>query len=201
MADEYGGYGGGDFGSWDNQAWSPDSWQPSSWDQGEASGWGGGLPAPGPDWSNFSYDSPQTPAAPAWQSQSPGFQPGARTLPTIPAMPGPTETTQTERFIQNFLRESGGSVPDAYANIRGMRDLTGTRDPALANAEHAMFTESQPLRWPAFLAPGYTAAKALTQRLPAWAGNMPGLRDMYNASPASIEQLYWGMRPLWQSIR
>jgi hypothetical protein len=135
--------------------------------------------------------------------------PFAAPPPTMPAFSLPRqqelasyEPPTTPQYIQGFQDQAGGNADLAAVLARSARNTPGGENlPGLADAEHYLVGKSNPLFPPLELP--YWAAKLGAQTFPSvgnlWdqlLGNRIGL-PLTNASPATLSQLLWGTRPMW----
>lgn len=133
----------------------------------------------------------------------------------------PAFSDMSEGLYQMFLNKHDGDYSNAFSDAMfkrwGFGD--GTGDPnniALRNAEHGLFSQElwnsgNPIKQLAVPlgVPMYTGAKAAVQSMPFLnplvqfgyeAFNGPGSYkdvNLLNATPASWQELMWGLRPLW----
>jgi hypothetical protein len=111
------------------------------------------------------------------------------------------EYAQTESLIDQYLRQSGGDPWAAQVDVERER-LGDPMSPALRNAGHALLTQAFPPA--AALVPAYSGAKWAAQNVPG--GRyldylMPRGMELSTASRPSWSEIYWGMSPLWRSLR
>lgn len=122
----------------------------------------------------------------------------------------------TQSWI-NSLTGDNTSPFNAWQTAKSFRD-TGNIDLGLANAEHALFSQSlfKPggFSWPInplmqMAVPAlYSGVKGLAQNTPMGGAmnavgqsfGMPLTTDQ-GASPASWDQLYWGLAPFWRQLQ
>ena len=120
----------------------------------------------------------------------------------------------TEDYINQFQEGSPDSWR-AFENAKASRQAsdagkTTGRDLALRDAEHALFAQSMVDRAPVtgrlgLLAgvPAYSAAKYIAQNGPGTAPLVQKLTgtDLRGSTAPSLSELYWGLRPVFGSIK
>lgn len=114
----------------------------------------------------------------------------------------------SEGWYQGLLNNNNRDYSQAFGQANKMRWTGGMgSDIPLRNAEHGLFAQDM---WrsngpwgklsPAVI-PLYTGVKAGVQKMPALSRPMNALFgeefDLTQATPASWEELWWGLRPLW----
>lgn len=136
----------------------------------------------------------------------------------------PTHSDMSEGIYQGAYNTYGGDYNKAFADLTAQRwgGMTPSgniydanpNDIALRNAEHGMFAQKFLPEMPGFyaksigagLVPAYTGAKWAVQSLPSGIGGAVNdasqalfgpTGDFLNATPASWEELMWGLRPFW----
>lgn len=134
----------------------------------------------------------------------------------MPGLEALLNAPETEQQIARLMGAHGGDAAKAHlASYMERGAPEGKNDRGLRNAEHALFAQSiidklGPVAGRTALAgavPGYTAVKALAQNSPpgyARALEMltrfPLTRES-GASAPGLDELYWGLRPVFKSVR
>lgn len=120
---------------------------------------------------------------------------------------------------EDYLKQFQASTPDswqAFENAKATRQASDAgktnpeRDLNLRDAEHALFAQTMVDRSPVMGrlgllagAPAYSAAKYVAQNGPGTAPlvqKLTGL-DLRGSTPPSLSELYWGLRPVFSSVR
>ncbi len=122
----------------------------------------------------------------------------------------PSDTPDTAALIQRYLNGAGGRVADASTAATADRMGDPTSLP-LRNAEHALFSQDVIDRLGPVLGravvgaavPTYSAAKAVAQALPTPVGQAVDRVAPFRlagATPPTLDEVRWGLRPVWGSI-
>jgi len=124
----------------------------------------------------------------------------------------------TEEWIKHFqLTNPGPDTEDAFRAAQATRQAAdaGKADPRqrdlnLRDAEHALFSQTMVDQSPVLgrlqtlvTVPGYSAAKTLQQSYPATAPLIKAITgmDFSGSTRPDLRELYWGMRPVFKSVR
>jgi hypothetical protein len=121
-----------------------------------------------------------------------------------------SDTPDTATLIQRYLNGAGGRVVDAAPAATADR-MADPMNLPLRNAEHALFSQSVidqlgPIVGRAVAGtavPAYSAAKAVAQALPTPVGqaiDRIAPFKLAGATPPSLDEIRWGLRPVWGSI-
>lgn len=199
-----------DWGSWSGGNTPTPSAGYSSYDPSVYS-YGGGSSSV-PDFSSYWNTPPSS-------LNTPVYAPSQAPPPTLDYSTASTGVAgdPTAQYY-NYFQSSNPGPTQAFQAANALRwnqpwAPVVSQNPYLANAEHALFTNMLAQGMPgglgyigsAIVPPVYQAAKIAAQTFPNTAGAalakvMPTNMDLRGATPASWEQLLWGLKPFWPTF-
>ena len=162
-------------------------------------------------WSDFSYSSPSY-ADPdtGWGWSAPQSQPAPTYSWDQPLdYTTPQSGNESEQLYNYYKNSTGGDYGQAFQKAASDRWVGGAGESIpVRNAEHALFSQAMIQKNPimgsiaaATGVPAYTGAKWAAQNIPGvnriTRSVIPPQLDLSQATPASWQELLWGLRPFW----